>query len=394
MVQNPPKPNPDPATRPGPTTAAEGTGLKWVKLGVPGAKCGNGEQYVIFIDKRALEQDTNGRSRKVMLMFQGGGACWNEESCFKHKLSRLNPPEQVIASEEFAREPEAMFSADPNENAFVSYSKIFFPYCTGDVFLGKHEADYGGKKVFHHGRLNIEATLQYLQNNNFLFNFQNTEDVVLFGFSAGAIAALYHINTFADAFHWAPRKALISDAPGLFFGPKFWHRFSDNFIRDTADALAKYGHPVDRDNGLLSPIVPKICRQHPQWNIGFLQASQDPVMSFIFGEIDPREHERLMLGPYGLSALTSDSGDNCSSWIETANAQGDGGGHHTYLVMKNSSKVKIGGVSAMEYAWKLAQGRPMPNYQGPMEKPAVPSSPAQVLLSFTQPVGAQHLRQR
>src|SRR5438552_1818275 len=50
-----------------------GNTYDWQKVEMPGAQCGNGSQYKFFVHKTS--------SPNVMFFFEGGGACWDYDTC-------------------------------------------------------------------------------------------------------------------------------------------------------------------------------------------------------------------------------------------------------------------------------------------------------------------------
>ena len=353
------------------TTTHQGN-LKWEKVVIPGIKCGNGDDYVVFIDNITLEKDLSERSKKVVFMLQGGGVCYDKDSCEDH-TDRLKQPDKFIPYDGF--ENGGLFSGDPNVNKFLGYSKIFLPYCTGDVFLGNHVANYGGLEVNHGGKAIVEATLKYLADQRTLFSFPETKEILLFGFSAGAIGALSHLDHFSRFFHWAEKKTVVADSPGLHFGKTFWHKYSDLFLQDVGSALATYNHPLDRDSGLMTTFIPKVCRKFPEWNFAFIQSTDDLFMSVIHGDIEPEAHAQLVLGEYGIVNMTADPNDNCASWVEKDNS------NHVYLIDSGLSDIRIGGVTPMEFVWKMAHSEKAgENYLGSQEEESEQSESPEILM--------------
>jgi hypothetical protein len=69
---------------------------------------------------------------------------------------------------------------------------LYFPYCTEDVFAGRHTAMYRfGIKVQHRGYSNVLKTLTYLRDKNHI-DYDLVTDAVIYGASAGGIATLFH----------------------------------------------------------------------------------------------------------------------------------------------------------------------------------------------------------
>lgn len=260
---------------------------KWKVIEIPGAKCGAGAPYKVWLDK----QD----SKKLAIEFMGGGTCWSASTCYGPKLRAWIfpiPPAPILS----------MFSTRIRDiSPAKNHSYLYLPYCTGDVHLGKHTANYfkGRLKVKHHGFTNIQKTFKYLVENK-IINFSQINDLLVYGASAGAIGALIHTQTIKPYLNDYMSKTLIADSPGLHFSKNnFWEQFTQEQIKDYSQAMRLLG--IERpEEGNISKFIPNICQKLSKWNIGILQGSKDVVTSFIFGKIGPKEHERRVYGKDGV----------------------------------------------------------------------------------------------
>mgnify|MGYP001589018615 CR=1 FL=1 len=297
----------------------------WEQLEIPGATCGDGSPYSVFVSA--------GDPDKLVLSFMGGGACWDEATCYGPlRLTWLggvsNPRDRM----------GGIYSADRGKSAAADYTMVHFPYCTGDVHLGRHEAQYGGKKTFHVGASNVEKALAQLIETHVVDPLR-VSDLAVYGYSAGAIGALYHVDGINRLFPFTARKTLLSDAPGLHFGPRFWKKFTPALRRDYAKAMKVIGYDLNPESGLMGDLVSKVCARFPDWQIGVLQGTHDIVMSAVFGDITPWEHARQVFGPGGLWNAGRAEGDNCMVWIPTTPM-------HTFLVVDFSAEIEAEGASA------------------------------------------------
>src|SRR5688572_7114637 len=121
---------------------------QWEKIQVPGAVCGSGDPYSIFFSR--------GDDRRVALALEGGGACWDYDSCYGMiHFTDLYPKATVSDKAGF-------FSDNHNESTVATWSMFYFPYCTGDVFTGTHETVYANKKTYHHGKINMDLAISLL----------------------------------------------------------------------------------------------------------------------------------------------------------------------------------------------------------------------------------------
>ena len=301
----------------------------WQKIPVPGAKCGNGQPYSIFLSLKD--------PKRLTVEFQGGGACWNQSTCKGPvPLTNLSPIREVPKTK------GGLDSDNPSESPVSSESLVFLPYCTGDVFLGTHVAHYGKSTTVHHvGRLNVEKSLELLNSIGGI-SLENLESFTFYGSSAGAIGALLHSAHFEAALGKFTRKYLIADAPGLHWGNTFWDRFSEAYRADVSDSLAHYEMVLKPQEGNLAQQMLSLCQRLSDWQVAFLQSDEDFMMSSVFGAISPKAHARLVHSEKGLAAVTKDEFDNCSSWIPASQA-------HTFMLKNQSSSAKAGGKTALDF---------------------------------------------
>lgn len=270
---------------------------QWVKHVIPDAVCGNGSPYTIF----TLEQG----SKHVNFKFNGGNACWDFDTCFgKDPLTNMKTVE--------AQSTDDFFAFNPN-SPIAKHDRVVFSYCTGDVYVGAHEATYSKKEktqtAYHHGRSNVLKALAYLESIG--FPFEKYEEVSVYGNSAGALGAMYNVTEIAPYFNFLTHKVLILDGPGLHFGDEFWLKFPELQINDFKHTFATYNQPIDTNKGNLAYIIPAVCNQLSDWHVAVLQGTKDMTMSWGFGEISPWDQEKLIFSKEGMWEYTKANNDNC-----------------------------------------------------------------------------------
>lgn len=308
----------------------------FVKITIPDAKCGNGEAYSVYLKKNSAQ--------KLLVEFMGGGACWNYDSCFANPKTSLAP----ITSPG----PFSVLSTDGPGNPFDNSTMLYFPYCTGDVHIGNHIANYDGKTVYHYGSKNIDLTLKYLADNN-LIAFDSYKDVTVWGASAGAIGSLFYGKKIEPLLSSQAKKTLILDSPGLHYGPTFWDKFSARTLADFAVALFNVHIIPNFNDGFIAKKLRPTFYLYHEWTIGVLIATKDRVMSTVFGDITPEEHEKLVLGPEGIPAIAQEF-SNIKVWLQDS-------GTHTFLVSKKSSETEsIDKMKAIDFARALVKGESLP----------------------------------
>ncbi|MEM9462952.1 MAG: hypothetical protein AAGF11_52915 [Myxococcota bacterium] len=173
-----------------------GNNYNWQRVELPGTVCSDGSQYKFWT------HDDPG-STDLLLLFEGGGACWDYESCSGALgvLGAANPnglPDDYITQFKAQYVSPLVNGADPgipfrplNPIVTQGWDVVFMPYCTGDVHVGNNVAVYEdptGQQpplTFHHnGFNNSSLALDYLATQ-----FPNIDRLLVTGFSAGGVAS-------------------------------------------------------------------------------------------------------------------------------------------------------------------------------------------------------------
>jgi len=151
---------------------AQGLEAFWKAVEVPGGVCSDGSPYRFYVSP--------GDPKKLLLDFQGGGACWDAATCGPESRTyrkRVDVQELYLA--------QGIYNRMSVANPFFGWTHVFVPYCTGDLHVGRATVDYGGFKVHHQGARNAQAALEYVFRNH-----TNPERVFVTGCSAGAYGAV------------------------------------------------------------------------------------------------------------------------------------------------------------------------------------------------------------
>jgi hypothetical protein len=172
--------------------------------------------YSFFIQK--------GDRDKILIAIDGGGACWDAASCL---LSPLNPDlfggqatysPEVNETAGMIASMGGILDSDNPANPFQNYTKVFVPYCTGDIHWGSRDTEYemmteqGLLKgtIRHRGADNLLAVLDWLKNHG--ISFKKASDVSVAGVSAGGYGANLAFAYVAALTNRKARLNLISDS--------------------------------------------------------------------------------------------------------------------------------------------------------------------------------------
>jgi Protein of unknown function (DUF3089)/Pectinacetylesterase len=158
-----------------------------------GPICLRGDPYQVEVHR--------GTNNKVLLYLEGGGACWNYDTCWKAPLAKLT------ANPAFG---DGILALDREDNPFHDWNIVYAPYCDGSVFSGDNIADYQGNKTYHHGLANLSAAVTVLQNE-----FPDPDQIVVSGSSAGGYGTYSGYGVTRVAFPDKPILVLDDSGPGL-----------------------------------------------------------------------------------------------------------------------------------------------------------------------------------
>lgn len=157
------------------------------------AICLRGDPYRVEIRR--------GSSNKVMLYLEGGGACWNDQTCWQAPTAKLTADPLFGAG---------IFEFDHPDNPFRDWNIVYAPYCDGSVFGGDAVADYDGKPTYHHGLQNLSAAVTAMRDA-----FPAPELIAVAGSSAGGYGTFSGYGVTRVAYPDAPIVTINDSGPGL-----------------------------------------------------------------------------------------------------------------------------------------------------------------------------------
>lgn len=187
----------------GTPTEASATPTDWQKISsAANTTCSDGSPYSFFVRQ--------GDPNKLLVYFQGGGACWFRQNC-DPQMS----PSYSIQVGNIDRANFGIFNLDNPDNPFKDHTTVFAPYCTADVHMGASDTVYPPVEegqtdlvIRHQGRANVEAVLQWTYEH-----VPSPQSIFVTGSSAGAIPSPLYTALIADHYVNA-RIAQLGDGAG------------------------------------------------------------------------------------------------------------------------------------------------------------------------------------
>jgi hypothetical protein len=202
-----------------------GNTYPWVKVAPTGTVCGNGSQYKFWYYD-------NPNSTNMVIMFEGGGACWDYDTCSGRAgvlgASNANGlPDTYITGMAPKYVSPIVNGADPglpfrakDNIATNGWDVVYMPYCTGDVHTGNKTTTYTDPTGVnppltwrHNGYNNTVAAANFLRGR-----FPTINKLLVTGFSAGGVGTATQFYTMRRTLR--PVKAYsLNDSGPLFPAP-------------------------------------------------------------------------------------------------------------------------------------------------------------------------------
>ena len=174
---------------------------EWIEVAPGGdTTCSLGAPFRFFV--------RGGRSDRVLIDFEGGGACWNQTTCAL--ASRLFSAE-IRPMREYAADIESgkiggIFDPQPGRT-FASWTLVHIPYCTGDIHWGNTDHEYAEDlTIKHRGFVNASAALDWVYAH-----YLAPANVFVTGCSGGAYGAALH-SAYIAQHYTRSRIAVLADA--------------------------------------------------------------------------------------------------------------------------------------------------------------------------------------
>ena len=188
---------------------------------------GTDPTYKFFVRK--------GKVNKVVVFFNGGGACWDGVNCLKYLTYNPMVFEKVVSGQlKVSGQPDptstvtdGIFDFTNAKNPFKDWYVVYLPYCTGDLFWGANDQQYTTPSylgpqitatIKHRGFVNFQAVLKWVKDN-----FRLPEEIFVSGSSAGGYGAIMDYPFIREAFPLT-RVYVLGDAANGITGDDFNNR--------------------------------------------------------------------------------------------------------------------------------------------------------------------------
>jgi len=152
--------------------------------------------------------------KNLVIFFQGGGGCWDYSNCVAVPTYTQYQQEELWWFSD-DNEGRGIFDQTRKDNPFKDWGFVYIPYCTGDVFWGANDAEYGDFEIQHRGFVNFQAVLTYLEKNT-----KRPKKIFVTGSSAGSYGATLAFPHVKESFPKS-KVYLLGDAGNGIMGGTF-----------------------------------------------------------------------------------------------------------------------------------------------------------------------------
>jgi hypothetical protein len=167
--------------------------------------CSDGSPFRFFVRR--------GDPAKLLIEFEGGGACWSDGTCEADVYNR-----RVTTDPETARQSgqlQGIYDRTNPANPLRDFTHVYIPYCTGDLHWGNSTTAYvatsGAPYVIQHkGAVNASSALNWAAAN-----VSAPSQVVVAGCSAGGYGAALWSAKIARVYPAARFLQLADSAAGV-----------------------------------------------------------------------------------------------------------------------------------------------------------------------------------
>jgi hypothetical protein len=211
-----------------------------------------------------------GSVNKLVVYYQGGGACWENLTC--------GLPVCKDGSDPIADDPDNFpggFGDLQNPaNPFKDWNSVFVTYCTCDVHFGDADQVYSGLfgdiAISHRGFQNAKVVEKFAREH-----FLSPETVFVTGSSAGGYGALFHAPLLHEVWPASTIRVLGDASNGVITADFLQNEFENwNFKANIPDEIPGVLESIESGEGLVG-YVEAVADYYDQTNWGHYSTSYD-----------------------------------------------------------------------------------------------------------------------
>ncbi len=171
------------------------------------ALCNDGSDAVYF-----FSEGTGDGADKWVIWFEGGGGCYDEESC----ADRWQEQKYLMTSNTTASRVQkgGILSASEDKNPdFYNWNHVMLNYCSSDNWIGDAVNEVAGQEMYFYGTHIVQAVFEDLMNPEIHeMNLLDASKVLITGTSAGGGGAAQNMNRIATWLHGIDVRGVIDSS--------------------------------------------------------------------------------------------------------------------------------------------------------------------------------------
>ncbi len=301
--------------------------------------CSNGTPYAFYFYPQQRD--------KLMVFFQGGGACWNPANCDLADKPTYDPMVDstdnpgVSTSQQYGW--AGIFDFSNPDNPFRDYSVLVIPYCTADTHLGNQDVAYekgdSSVMIHHRGYTNSMAALQWVYAR-----IPQPGIVFVAGASAGSIASPVYAGIMAD--HYTEARVInLGDCSGAYRGDEIKEIMSR---WGTVPVLEAAGVKAPAQVADFTEVIVEVGKQHSNLTFAQYNSAYDEVQQFFLGQLG-ESADSVHTYLRGNMEYLARSLPNYRYYIDT-------GRHHVILQRPEFYTTGVNDTRLLDWVTQLARG--------------------------------------
>ena len=209
--------------------------------------CMDGSPYHFFAKR--------GSVNKLLMYYQGGGACWEQLTC---SIPVCDPNVDPDDDDNPNNGGSGFADLSNPQNPFRDWHIVFVPYCSCDVHFGDAAQDYP-IHVEHRGFHNARVAEKWAREN-----FPNPQVVFVTGSSAGAYGAWFHSVLLQKAWP-AAQFDVLADAGNGVITDEFLNQYFPNwnFAANLPADIPELAEVLEQGTGIVG-YTEVVAEQFPQ----------------------------------------------------------------------------------------------------------------------------------
>ncbi len=173
--------------------------------------CSHGTPYAYWVKR--------GTNNKLLMYYQGGGACWSYATCglviFDDDVNPAEDDPSLVTT--------GLADFDNPANPFRDWNVVFVSYCTGDIHFGDAFVNYQltsapDVPIHHRGWINAQVVEKWAREH-----FVAPDELFITGSSAGAYGAIFNSSYLMSRTWPAARSFVLADAGNGVITDEFLH---------------------------------------------------------------------------------------------------------------------------------------------------------------------------